>query len=318
MGSALPCSSLPRHVTIAQQRRLNSCRTLAQADDAAQDASDSQSRANALTGTIKRKQKQMADLLQILGMETLEDRLQSATASPAVPSHRFAQLIQDSIPYGKPVLVAEVCRPSPSASSQDVAKLAADYVAWGVDAIAVATDLEETPAGLSDLFAVCRAVKVPVLQWDWFLHPLQVAEAKEAGAAGIIGVIANVLGNGSPIMSSFAAAIGLDAPVEVVNKTELTRLGDAGVPFFGINLSVGLSLALPGFQTDMAKGLLNNMPFGAITLVGAKSCADARQARLAGADAILLKKEMLVRNGQDAQDVRQMLDQLIYSLSGDD
>lgn len=104
----------------------------------------------------------------------------------------------------------------------------------------------------------------------------------------------------------------------MVNKTELTRLGDAGVPFFGINLSVGLSLALPGFQTDMAKGLLNNMPFGAITMVGAKSPADARKARLAGADAILLKKEMLVGSGQDAQDVRQMLDQLIDSLNGDD
>ncbi len=106
--------------------------------------------------------------------------------------------------------------------------------------------------------------------------------------------------------------------LQVVNKTELTRLGDAGVPFFGINLSVGLSLALPGFQTDMAKGLLNNMPFGTITLVGAKSPADARKARLAGADAILLKKEMLVRNGQEAQDVRRMLEQLIHSLSGDD
>ncbi len=106
--------------------------------------------------------------------------------------------------------------------------------------------------------------------------------------------------------------------LQVVNKTEVTRLGDAGVPFFGINLSVGLSLALPGFQTDMAKGLLNSMPFGAITLVGAKSCADARKARLAGADAILLKKEMLVGNSQDAKDVRQMLEQLIYSLSGDD
>jgi len=94
LGSALPCSSLPRHVTTAQQRRLDSCRTLAQADDAAKDASNSQSRANALTGTIKRKQKQMADLLQDLGVETLEDRLQSATASPAIPSHRFAQLIQ--------------------------------------------------------------------------------------------------------------------------------------------------------------------------------------------------------------------------------
>lgn len=73
------------------------------------------------------------------------------------------------------MLVAEVCRPSPSATSNDVAKLAADYVAWGVDAIAVATDLEETPGGLQDLFAVCRAVKVPVLQWDWFLHPLQAS-----------------------------------------------------------------------------------------------------------------------------------------------
>ena len=42
----------------------------------------------------------------------------------------------------------------------------------------------------------------------------QVVEAKEAGAAGVIGVVANVLGNGSPIMTSFAAAIGLDAPLE--------------------------------------------------------------------------------------------------------
>ena len=84
-------------------------------------------------------------------------------------------MLQDSVPYGKAVLVAEVCRPSPSSTSSDVAKLAADYVAWGVDAIAVATDLEDTPGGLQDLFAVCRAVKVPVLQWDWFLHPLQVS-----------------------------------------------------------------------------------------------------------------------------------------------
>ncbi len=106
--------------------------------------------------------------------------------------------------------------------------------------------------------------------------------------------------------------------LQVVNRTELTRLGDVGVPFFGINLSVGLSLALPGFQTDMAKGLLNNMPFGAITLVGAKSASDAIQARYAGADAILLKKEMLTGKGQSPQDVRQMLEQLIYSVSGDD
>ena len=82
--------------------------------------------------------------------------------------------MQDSIPLGKAVMVAEVCRPSPSATSADVAALAVQYVQWGADAVAVCTDLEETPSGLSDLFAVCRAVRVPVLQTDWFLHPLQV------------------------------------------------------------------------------------------------------------------------------------------------
>ena len=104
----------------------------------------------------------------------------------------------------------------------------------------------------------------------------------------------------------------------MVNKTEVNHLGDAGVPFFGINLSVGLSLALPGFQTDMAKGLLNNMPQGVITLVGAKSPSDAVQARNAGADAVLLKKEMLTVKGQSRQDVRQLIEELKYSMSGDD
>jgi len=67
---------------------------MAQGGDTADDAPQSSNRANALSSTVKRKQKQMADLLQDMGMEALEERLQSATASPANPPHRFAQLIQ--------------------------------------------------------------------------------------------------------------------------------------------------------------------------------------------------------------------------------
>lgn len=66
-------------------------RVTAQQDGASDDAP---SRANTLSVTVKRKQKQVAELLQELGMEALEDRLQSATASPCRPPHRFAQLIQ--------------------------------------------------------------------------------------------------------------------------------------------------------------------------------------------------------------------------------
>ena len=51
---------------------------------------------------------------------------------------------------------------------------------------------------------------------DEWVAAMQVAEAKAAGAAGVMGVIASVTGpRGTPVLSSFAAAIGLDTPVEV-------------------------------------------------------------------------------------------------------
>ena len=89
-----PVSSLRRHVTGTHGSRRRTCRILAQANETNEDDPEHKSRANALTGTIKRKQRQLADLMQEIGMESLEDRLQSATASPANPPHRFAQLIQ--------------------------------------------------------------------------------------------------------------------------------------------------------------------------------------------------------------------------------
>lgn len=51
---------------------------------------------------------------------------------------------------------------------------------------------------------------------------------------------------------------------------EMEGLSKAGVVFYGINLSVGLSVAIPGFASDMAHGLLGEMPFGTISIVGVK------------------------------------------------
>ena len=53
---------------------------------------------------------------------------------------------------------------------------------------------------------------------------LQIVEAKEAGAAGVLGVIASVSSAGAPVLSSFTAAIGLDAPVEVWAHIVRTRI----------------------------------------------------------------------------------------------
>ena len=71
------------------------------------------------------------------------------------------------------------------------------------------TDSEETPSGTGDLFAVCQAVKVPVMRRDWILHPLQIVDTRSAGAAGCIGIVASVMNRATPVLSSFAAAIGI-------------------------------------------------------------------------------------------------------------
>jgi indole-3-glycerol phosphate synthase len=61
----------------------------------------------------------------------------------------------------------------------------ARLVMCGADAIAVHTDELYTPDGVSDLMAVCERVEVPVWRLDWCLHPLQLIDTAEAGAAAI-------------------------------------------------------------------------------------------------------------------------------------
>jgi indole-3-glycerol phosphate synthase len=178
---------------------------------------------------------------------------------------------------------------------------------------------------------------VPVLRRDWIIHPIQIVEAKEAGAAGVVGVVAQVSGRGTGVMSSFSAAIGLDAPVEVVNAREAEALARQGLGFFGVNLGVGLQVAVPGFAADVAKGVLGGLPFGSLSIVGCRSVAEARRARAAGADAVLVTKALLLEGvaggGEGGEqgalsaaeqaaralaDPTRVLTELKYALSGDD
>jgi indole-3-glycerol phosphate synthase len=282
----------------------------------------------------------VAALLQELGEEDLEERLTSAGRSPAQPAHRLAQLIADVVPTGRPVLVLELSRGPGVASSAALGELAAAALVAGADALAVKTDSEDTPEPLKDVLAATQAAAAaferqrpppranpfagpepapaPVLQRDWFLHPIQVVSAKEAGAAGILGVIASVTSRGTPLMSSFAASIGLDCPVEIVNMQELQAMERFRVPFFAMNLSVGLSVQLQGFGLQVASGLLGEMPFGSISMVGASSIEDARKARQAGADSILIKWELVQQYAGDHSRLAQLLEELRYATSGDD
>jgi hypothetical protein len=116
-------------------------------------------------------------------------------------------------------------------------------------------------------------------------------------------------------MSSFSAALGLDAPVEIVNLAELKAMETYGVPFFALNISVGLSVKIAGFGSDVAAGILGELPLGAISLVGVKSLDEARAAREAGADTLFIRRELVADwYGRE----KQLVEALIDATNGDD
>eukprot|EP00898_Chlorokybus_atmophyticus_P006051 jgi/Chlat1/6447/Chrsp45S05955 len=269
---------------------------------------------SALTTALKRKQASVQATLASLGSEeALQIRLEQARAGP---SHRLVDLIAERSLQGRTVLVVEASRRHRDEPSEAVAQRCADYLRWGADAIVLCTDEESTADGMKDLRAVCRAARgKPVIRRDWMLHPIQVVETSECDAVAVTLVTA-VLNKGLKPMLQYTQNLGVDGVVEVVNMQDLEAAQNAGASLYGINLSVALSLSIPGFRHQMAVSLLEKMPFGAGSIVGVSSVEEAQQMRDARADAVVVKREALDAV-EDAPAAR-ILEELAYRLTGDD
>lgn len=146
---------------------------------------------------------------------------------------------------------------------------------------------------------------------------VQVIEAKEAGASGVLGITCQVSGKGTPVMSSFAGSLGMDAPVEAVNLIELEFLMKKGVPMVAVTCGVQVTLTVPGFANDVIKGLLPELPLGCASVVGVASEGAARHAAECGASAVLLKQEMLEEVCDDPAACKALINSVKYAMSGD-
>ncbi|RMF73933.1 MAG: indole-3-glycerol-phosphate synthase TrpC, partial [Acidobacteria bacterium] len=94
-------------------------------------------------------------------------------------------------------LVAEFKRRAPSAGvlagdGDDPARRAAAYAQGGAAAISVLTEPARFSGSLDDLAAVARSATVPAMRKDFLVDPVQLSEARLAGAAGALVVVAIV------------------------------------------------------------------------------------------------------------------------------
>lgn len=134
-------------------------------------------------------------------------------------------------------VIAEIKRGSPSQGAiadLDPVAAAEAYRRGGAAALSVLTERRHFGGELAHLRAVADAVPLPALRKEFVVHPAQVAEAAEAGAAAVL-LIAAVLGTRLGSYLAFARACGLDALVEVHDEDELRLALVAGADVLGVN-----------------------------------------------------------------------------------
>lgn len=157
------------------------------------------------------------------------DELSALNHSLPIPPSFASALRRDD---GQLAVIAEIKRRSPSAgaiaSKASAPEQALKYLKAGASALSVLTDNKFFGGELNDLRDVTTQFRenppaLPCLRKDFMVHPIQMLEAREAGASAIL-IIVRAL-NDDEIRTLYAAAqaAGLDALFEIHNEADLAR-----------------------------------------------------------------------------------------------
>jgi indole-3-glycerol phosphate synthase len=222
--------------------------------------------------------------------EPLAALRERAVDAPTPPSFR------DALAAPGVQVIAEIKRASPSkgelAPDLDAPRQARAYVDGGAAAISVLTEPDRFQGSLADLADVA-ALRVPTLRKDFVVDRYQVWEARAAGAAAVLLIVAALDEPTLAALHDEALGAGLAVLVEVHDAAEAAaaRRIDAGI--VGVN-----ARDLRTFELDREgfARLRPELPDDALAVAesGVRGPEDVVRAAGEGADAVLVG-ESLVR-----------------------
>jgi len=217
-------------------------------------------------------------------------------ARAAPPPRDFAGALRAKIADGKPAVIAEIKRASPSKGMLredfDPAAIARSYAAAGAACLSVLTDREffqGAPEHLAEARAACA---LPVLRKDFMIEPYQVYEARAMGADCVLLIAAALAPGDLRGLEQLAQGLGMAVLVEIHDAVELEAALTLQTPLLGIN-----NRDLRTFETrlETTLGLLQRVPRHklVITESGILTPEDVGRMRDAGVSAFLVGEALM-------------------------
>ena len=235
---------------------------------------------------LARKAEEIAERSARLSLDELRRQAQNLP-----PPRPFAGDLERTIARGRPAVIAEIKRASPSKGLlRDPfrpAEIAQSYAAAGATCLSVLTDRDFFQGSEDYLREARAACNLPVLRKDFIIDPYQVYEARLIGADCILLIVAALEDARLLELERLAMDLDLDVLVEVHDAAELQRALSIGATLIGVN-----NRNLRTFETrlDTTLNLLPQIPAGCtvVTESGIHTPADVALMRAHGVHAFLV------------------------------
>ena len=212
-------------------------------------------------------------------------------AAAQTPPRGFAAALRAKLAAGRPAVIAEIKKASPSKGVIREhfvpAEIAASYARHGAACLSVLTDVQFFQGHANYLRQARAACPLPVLRKDFLVDPYQVLEARAMGADCILLIAACLSDTQMTELEACAIELGLDTLVEVHDGAELARALRLKTPLLGIN---NRNLRTFEVTLDTTLGLLAQVPADCllVTESGIVGPADVQRMRAAQVHAFLV------------------------------
>ncbi|HEY1057539.1 MAG TPA: indole-3-glycerol phosphate synthase TrpC [Limnobacter sp.] len=174
-----------------------------------------------------------------LGKQILTEVQWLTKAARLEPARGFIKAMKSAVAAGKPAVIAEVKRASPSKGILrepfDPEAIAKSYAEHGATCLSVLTDIQYFKGAPQYLDMARQASGLPAIRKDFIIDTYQVVQARGLGADAILLIVSALDLPQLLELESCAHELGMDVLVEVHDEAEMDIALQMKTPLVGVN-----------------------------------------------------------------------------------